>query len=169
MQRWQIDDARSTTVPWKALSEFDINFYNFENWLFWIVFSLKKSDYYFSMSGVKSINKFSSLSHIFVDVGQWPPITNFLCDLVRWPQLETVSKIWAFYTNFKNHMHYAACTKFDVTKCRIAPHTILNKNQFILLTLLPPKFIKFKPMNHLIFWLFLVYHSRFAVRTDYFT
>ena len=129
MQRWQIDDARSTTVPWKALSEFEINNYNFENWLFWIVFSLKKSDYYFSMSGVKSINKISSLSHIFVDDGQWPPITNFLCDLDRWPQLETVSKIWAFYINFKNHMHYAACTKFDVTKCRNAPHTILNKNQ----------------------------------------
>ena len=104
------------------------------------------------MSGVKSINKISSLSHIFVDDGQWPPITNFLCDLDRWPQLETVSKIWAFYINFKNHMHYAACTKFDVTKCRNAPILSLTKIRVFLLTLLPPKFIKFKPMNHLFFF-----------------
>ena len=31
------------------------------------------------------------------DVGQWPPIPNFLCDPVRWPQLETERKTSAFY------------------------------------------------------------------------
>ena len=37
---------------------------------------------------------------LIFDREHWPPIPNFLVNLVRWPQLEALCKISAFYINF---------------------------------------------------------------------
>jgi len=62
-----------------------------------------------------------SAKPLFFSKSQWPPIPNFLCDLCKWPQLESACMISAFYLKFLNQMQpwYRICCNV-VTKCPIA-------------------------------------------------